>query len=83
MYYFTPEKNYKIELILGCTISVDSDIYNMSIIDYNKIEKLINNSDFKSDVEINEKDKFMTLSTCAYEYDGARYIVMGVLREIK
>ena len=47
------------------------------------MKRKINNSDFKSDVEINEKDKFMTLSTCAYEYDGARYILMGVLREIK
>ena len=47
-----------------------------------KREELISKSDFKSNVEITDEDKIITLSTCAYEYDGARYIVMGVLRAI-
>lgn len=82
MYYFTPKKNYVIELFTGYTISVESDIYDLSIIDNNKLEELISKSDFKSDVKIKVEDKKITLSTCAYEYDGARYIVMGVLHEI-
>lgn len=83
LYYFTPEKNYMIQLFAGYTISVESDIYDLSIIDESKIEESIQNSDFKSDVEVRKEDKIMTLSTCAYEYDGARYIIMGVLHEIK
>lgn len=82
MYYFTQKKNYVIELFTGYTISVESDIYDLSIIDNNKLEELISKSDFKSDVKIKAEDKKITLSTCAYEYDGARYIVMGVLHEI-
>ena len=37
MYYFTSEKNYIIELFTGYTISVESDIYDLSIIDSSKL----------------------------------------------
>ena len=83
MYYFTSEKNYIIELFTGYTISVESDIYDLSIIDSSKLEELISKSDFESNTKVTEEDKIITLSTCAYEYDGARYIVMGVLKEIE
>ena len=80
IYYFTPEKNYIIELFTGFTVSADSDIYNLSTIDEKERKNLIENSDFKADVELNENDKIITLSTCAYEYEDARYMVMGVLK---
>lgn len=83
MYYFTPDKNYIVELFTGYTISVESDIYDLSVIDSSKLEELISRSDFKSSTEVTEEDKIITLSTCAYEYDGARYIVMGVLKEVE
>ena len=83
MYYFTPEKNYIIELFTGYTISVESDIYDLSVIDSSKLEELISKSDFESNTKVTEEDKIITLSTCAYEYDGERYIVMGVLKEIE
>lgn len=82
MYFCTPEKNYMIELFAGGTISVDSDIYNLSRMSQNRKDEFIQKSDFKTDVIVSKEDKIMTLSTCAYEYDGARYILMGVLREI-
>ena len=83
MYYFTSEKNYIIELFTGYTISVESDIYDLSVIDSSKLEEWISKSDFESNTKVTEEDKIITLSTCAYEYDGARYIVMGVLKEIE
>ena len=83
MYYFTPGKNYIIELFTGYTISVESDIYDLSVIDSSKLEELISKSDFESNTKVTEEDKIITLSTCAYEYDGARYVVMGVLKEIE
>ena len=79
MYLFTQDKNYIIKLFAGCTISVDSDIYNLS--ELNK-DELVNKSDFKSNVIIEDEDRIITLSTCSYDYDGARYIVMGKLEEI-
>ena len=83
MYYFTSEKNYIIELFTGYTISIESDIYDLSVIDSSKLEEWISKSDFESNTKVTEEDKIITLSTCAYEYDGARYIVMGVLKEIE
>lgn len=80
MYFFTPEKNYRIELFAGCTISVDSDIYNLTKINKDEIRT---KSDFKSDIIVEDKDKIITLSTCSYDYEGARYIVMGKMQEVE
>lgn len=69
-------------MFAGCTVSVESDIYNLSDIDEAKIADIINKSDFMSEIDIEKNDKIITLSTCAYDYSGARYVVMGVLKEI-
>ena len=82
MYLFTPDKQYKIELFAGYTIPVESDIYDMAKFDQEDIEEAMRKSDFKSDVIVSAEDKIITLSTCAYEYEGARYIVMGMLHEV-
>lgn len=82
MYYLTPEKNYKLEIFSGYTTSIYSDIYDLKKIDQDRINKLKRKSDFKSQIDANEGDKFLTLSTCAYDYDNARYILIGVLVEI-
>ena len=82
IYYFTPNKSYILELFAAQTIQVESDIYDLTIINDTKIQELIKNSDFKSDVLVNEKDKLLTLSTCSEENDKARYIVIGVLHEV-
>lgn len=82
MYYLTPEKSYKLELFSGYTTNIDSDIYELTTLDQNKIDELKKVSDFKNSVEVKEEDKILTLSTCAYDYEDARYILMGVLKEI-
>ena len=82
MYYFTPEKNYIVRLFAGFTESVESSLYQLGNINQNNIEQLYRKSNFKSDVTVAEENKFLTLSTCAYEYDGARYIVVGIMQEI-
>lgn len=82
MYFFTPEKEYRIHLFAGCSISVESEIYDLEKMDMDKKRKWMKKSDFKSDIELTEEEMVITLSTCAYEYDGARYVVMGELREI-
>ena len=49
-------------------------------------EKLIQTafakSDFTADVEIAENENLITLSTCSYEYNNARYVLVGVLKEL-
>ena len=82
LYYFTQEKKYEIKLIAGYTASLKDDIYNLNEINQEQKEKLLQKSDFKSDVNISQNDKLITLSTCSYEYEDARYILIGILDEI-
>lgn len=82
MYYFTSEKNYIVKLFAGFTGNVESSIYKLNGINQSNIDELYRKSNFKSNVEVTENDKIITLSTCAYEYDGARYIVVGLMQEI-
>lgn len=86
MYLLTPEKNYVIELVAGCTIPAESTVYTL----LNTVEErdalvheLSRSSSFKADVELGENDKLIILSTCVYDYDNARYVVVGALKEMK
>jgi len=81
-YYFTPDKAYVIEPVFGYTTSEKDKIYELERIDERVIAEMRKKSNFKADVEVSEADKFLTLSTCAYEQEGARYIVIGALRAL-
>ena len=86
MYLFTEKKSYKLELFAGYTLSANSKIYNLPAAS-NSILEIAENakkkSTFKSDVEIKQDDHIVTLSTCSYDYDEARYVVMGVLKSLE
>ena len=47
-----------------------------------EIETIKSMSTFKSDVEVTAEDKVVTLSTCTYEIDDGRYVVVGKLVQI-
>lgn len=82
MYYLTPDGNYKLELFAGLVIKRDDKIYlpNQSKEQFDELVKDYRaKSTFKSDVELEYNDTIVTLSTCSYEFDDARYIVMGRL----
>ena len=84
LWLLTPDKNYQIELIGGFITPADSEIYSFPTTVEGR-DKLISivckKSNFKSEVEICPEDRIVTLSTCTYEYDDARYVLTGVLRE--
>ena len=86
MYLLTPEKDYKVELYVGYVDAGDADIYTYPMT-REKMAEVLNASmrktHFRSQAKLTEKDRFLTLSTCAYEYDDARYILVGVLRELE
>ena len=83
MYLNTPKQNYKIEIFSAYICNYDSDTYTRdfySAEDYAAwLTKMQNQSDFTSDVEVTENDRVITLSTCTYEYDNARFVVQGKL----
>ena len=43
------------------------------------LERIKNKSIYKSEVDLNEDDKIITLSSCSYEFDDARIVVHGKL----
>ena len=86
MYLLTENKNFKIELIAGYTTSNESNIYTLpTTININEelLQTAIRNSTFKSEVKVTTQDKIIVMSTCSYDYENARYVLLGVLREIK
>lgn len=85
MYYLTPDGNYKLELFAGLVVKRDDKIYlpNQSEEEFTElIEKCRAKSTFKSNVELEYNDTIVTLSTCSYEFDHARYIVIGRLTAV-
>lgn len=86
MYLFTENKNFRIELFAGYTASSESDIYNFpknSGTNEKLIKTAISKSTFKSEIEVSNEDRIITLSTCSYAFENARYVLLGVLNEIE
>lgn len=85
VYLVTEEKDYRLELFAGYTAAVDSDAYTLRFAskeDFTAwLVRIKGRSDFSSDVQVGEGDHIVTLSTCAYSFENARYVVHGKLTE--
>lgn len=81
LYFLTPETNYIIDLCAGAVVKRDSDIYRITPQE-NTIAEIVAKSTFSSSVEIAESEYIITLSTCSYEFNNARYVVIGKLSKI-
>lgn len=82
MWLLTADGNYKVELIAGYVTSSTSEIYSIGLSEEEVLalaEQAIEKSTFISDLQVSQGDRFVTLSTCSYEYDNARYILIGHL----
>lgn len=85
LYYLTPKKNFKIELLTGGVVDRDSLIYDCNadadeLCDF--IEGLYKNGTFAAQSKYSDGDRLITLSTCSYEYDSARFVIVGRLTEL-
>lgn len=83
LFLFTPDASYRIELIAGFVTDVDSPVYTLANVPEQCAELLrivAAQSDFVSDVLPANDERLITLSTCSYEFDDARYVLVGVLR---
>lgn len=81
LYFLTPESNYIIELCAGAVVKRDSDIYRTTPQE-GTVPDIIAKSTFNSKVEITAEDSIITLSTCSYEFNNARYVVIGKLNKV-
>ena len=87
MFLLTPEQNYAIEVMAGFVTTSDDELYNAFCPDEAGKDALVNEwlnaSDFVSNVYPELEDRIITLSTCSYEFDNARYVLVGVLRKTR
>ncbi len=86
LYLLTPTRNYRIDLIGGYTTpGTAEDTYGLPQTQEGRdelIAKARQNSTFQTDTAVNAGERLITLSTCAYDYRDARYVLVGVLRPL-
>ena len=82
MYYLTPAGNYRIELVAGRVVKTKDLIYQTQpdpVEFYAYLTKMQKKSTFQSGHILTMEDRVITLSTCSYEFDNARYVAVGKL----
>ena len=83
MYLYIEDENFRIDLMYGTVIGAgqwrdNAFMYEENV--GNLLEYVKNNTTFRSSVEYEEGDRIIALSTCSYEFNDARYVVLGILR---
>lgn len=84
MYLYVPGKRYKLELIVAYTTDVNDAIYQFPSTEEERqaaLDHAYRLSNFESGIRPDKEDRLVTLSTCSYAYDDARYVVIGRLVE--
>lgn len=82
MELYTPNQDYEIEVVYGFVIDAYKWDDNGFALDENLDNLLLHaksNSTFNSGKSINKQDKVITLSTCSYEMEEGRYVLIGKL----
>ena len=76
----TPDKKYHLQIISSYITPATSDAYKYSFNNQADKQAFINyaikNSKISTGITATTNDKIITLSTCAYDYDEARYVVV-------
>ncbi len=87
MYLLTPDANYRVELFAGYVTDPLNSVYTLGFADaaqflsYTTTAKA--SSTFTNDVVLTPEDHVIVLSTCTYEFNDARYVVLGKLVEVQ
>lgn len=86
IWLLTPEADYEIVLFAGYVTRADSQVYTIFSAPCPELEEYLQtareNSQFQADVEISGEEpnaKYVVLSTCAYSFQNARYVLHGKL----
>lgn len=86
MYLYTPDAKYELRLIAGAIIPGTDSYYDAGV-GYeadisSSLSEILDSSTFQSDETYTSGDRLVTLSTCTYEYDDARYVAVGKLVQV-
>ncbi len=77
MYIYTPTQDYKLNLFAGFVCEHDDEVYALSL-SQSQLEAMAAKSTFKANIGV-PTGRVVTLSTCSYEFDNARFVVVGEL----
>ncbi len=85
LWFVTPENAYRVEIFTGFVTDTESEAWRIDFADEEDyqgwLDRMTALGAFQSDIKPGKDDKILTLATCSYEFDNARYVLMGVLRE--
>jgi sortase B len=85
LYLLTTAGEYRLDLIAGYLTTAGSDAYDVPQTQQERddfLQKTLARSAFTAPVQVLPQDRLVTLSTCAYDYENARFVLVGVLREL-
>ncbi len=77
LWYMTANGGYKLEAAAGFVVDATDAIFaNGTEHQFASLQKGFEKSTFDSGISYSEKDRYVILSTCSYEYDNARYLLV-------
>ena len=83
MQLYTPTGNYTIELFAGIVVDGNYESVRFDFKDDHDFQSYVDSikkkSTFESDTIVSGDDQIITLCTCSYEFDNARYALYGKL----
>lgn len=86
LYFINGDGVYKIELFAGYSAAVEDDFHRFNFTDESDFSSWLSyvqsRSDFKAQCQVNSDDKIVTLVTCAYVFEDARYVLHGRVLKI-
>ena len=86
MWLLTPGIAYRIDLLAGLVVPSDSEVYEIysypeELLD--GLEYVVSKSTFDAgQIDLEAVERIVTLSPCSYDYNDARYVVIGSLNEV-
>lgn len=81
----TPDGNYYFEIVSAYVASLADSAWQIEFVDdtdlYDWVSASVERSAFVSPIQPQPGDRIITLSTCSYEFNDARFVLVGILRE--
>ena len=80
MYLYVPGKRYTLELVAGYETDVYDTVFSVPATKEARDEiatRAAKRSSFDAGIVVSGEDRLVTLSTCSYDYDNARYVLIG------
>lgn len=80
----TPKQNFRIEVFAGYVANVKDNAWKVDFSTDTVFEEwqksVKEHSCFDSEITPAATDRIVTLSTCSYEFDNARFVLFGIIQ---